>query len=86
MPYLDEVNCHMAASAADKGIPHAEVRLGGEGMSSDGAHPNDHGYGVIADRLRELGYEPLGLRRATHPAPSGRGRDLPRGASATAGG
>jgi lysophospholipase L1-like esterase len=23
-------------------------------------HPNDEGYRVIADRLRELGYKPLG--------------------------
>jgi lysophospholipase L1-like esterase len=34
--------------------------VGGEGMSSDGVHPNDEGYGVIAARLRELGYGPLG--------------------------
>ncbi len=57
-PYLDEVNCYIAASAADSGIPHAEVRLGVEGMSPDGVHPNDGGYGVIAARLRELGTSP----------------------------
>jgi lysophospholipase L1-like esterase len=28
-------------------------------MSSDGVHPNDAGYEVIADRLQELGYHPL---------------------------
>jgi lysophospholipase L1-like esterase len=28
-------------------------------MSSDGVHPNDAGYEVIAHRLRELGYDPL---------------------------
>jgi lysophospholipase L1-like esterase len=60
-PYLDEVNRHIAASAADNSIPYAEIHLGGEDMSSDGVHPNDRGYGVIAARLRELGYEPLGL-------------------------
>ena len=30
-------------------------------MSSDGVHPNDEGYGVIAKRLWELGYGPLDL-------------------------
>ncbi len=58
-PYLREVNRHIAATAADNGIPHAEVRLGEEGMSPDGVHPNDKGYEVIAERLRELGYDPL---------------------------
>ena len=61
-PYLAEVNRHIATSAAGKGIPHAEVRLGGEGMSPDGVHPNDEGYRVIAARLRGLGYEPIGPR------------------------
>jgi lysophospholipase L1-like esterase len=59
-PYLNEVNSHIAASATENGIPHAEIHLGGEGMSSDGVHPNNRGYAVIASRLRELGYEPLG--------------------------
>ena len=59
-PYLDEVNRHIAASASENGIPHAEVHLGREGMSSDGVHPNNEGYRVIAASLRELGYEPLG--------------------------
>jgi lysophospholipase L1-like esterase len=61
-PYLDEVNRHIAASAAENSIPRAEIHLGGEGMSSDGVHPNDEGYGVIAKRLREFGYERLGSR------------------------
>lgn len=59
-PYLAEVNRHIAASTVDNGIPDVEVRLGGEYMSQDGVHPNDEGYGLIADQLRELGYEPLG--------------------------
>ena len=59
-PYLADVNRHIAASAADNRIPYAEARLGGDGMSSDRVHPNGEGYRVIADRLRELGYEPLG--------------------------
>jgi lysophospholipase L1-like esterase len=58
-PYLREVNRHIATTAADNGIPHAEVNLGEEGMSPDGVHPNDKGYEVIAERLRELGYDPL---------------------------
>lgn len=61
-PYLAEVNRHIAASAGDNGIPYAEIRLGGEGMSRDGVHPNDEGYGKIADGLRGLGYEPLTFR------------------------
>lgn len=61
-PYLVEVNRHIAATAADESIPYAEVHLGGEDMSPDGVHPNDEGYRVIAVRLRELGYEPLGPR------------------------
>ncbi len=61
-PYLDEVNCHIVVSATDNGIPYAKARLDGEGMSPDGVHPNDEGYRVIADRLVELGYEPLGPR------------------------
>jgi len=52
----------LAASAGDNGIPHAEVRLGGGVMGPDGVHPNDEGYGLIAERLRGLGYEPLGPR------------------------
>ncbi len=61
-PYLSEVNRHIAASAGAEGIPHVEVRLDEEAMSPDGVHPNGHGYAVIADRLRELGYEPLSPR------------------------
>jgi len=61
-PYLFEVNRHIAASAADNGIPYVEVRPGGDGMSPDGVHPNDEGYRAIAGRLRELGYEPLSPR------------------------
>lgn len=41
-PYLREVKRYIAASAADEGIPHVEVRhLGAEAMSPDGVHPND---------------------------------------------
>lgn len=58
-PYLGKVRRHIASSAADGGIPSAEVRLGDEGMSKDGLHPNDKGYRMIANRLRDLGYEPL---------------------------
>jgi hypothetical protein len=61
-PYLAKVKRHIAVSAADNGIPYVEVRLGEDGMSPDGVHPNDEGYRVIAERLRELGYEPLAPR------------------------
>ncbi len=61
-PYVAEVNRRIAASAADEGVPHVAVPLGEEGMGTDGVHPNDEGYRVIADRLRGLGYGPLGPR------------------------
>ena len=58
-PHLDEVNRHIATTASDNGVPHAEVRLDRGYLSQDGVHPNDEGYEVIAGRLRELGYNPL---------------------------
>ncbi len=58
-PYLDEVNRHVATTAANNDIPYAQPHLGGEYLSPDGVHPNDDGYEVIADQLRELGYSPL---------------------------
>jgi lysophospholipase L1-like esterase len=58
-PYVSQVTRHLASSAAEGGIPYAEVRLSEEGMSQDGVHPNDKGYEMIAERLRRLGYEPL---------------------------
>lgn len=61
-PYLAEVNRHIAASSTDASIPYIEVHLGEDGLSTDRVHPNDEGYEVIANRLRELGYEPLGPR------------------------
>ena len=61
-PYVREATRHLASSASENGIPHVELRLGSAGMSADGLHPNDRGYGLIADRLAELGYEPLDPR------------------------
>ncbi|MBA2783374.1 MAG: SGNH/GDSL hydrolase family protein [Actinomycetota bacterium] len=58
-PYVNEVTSHIDSAAADGCIPYVEVRLGNEGMSADGLHPNDEGYRVIAHQLEELGYEPL---------------------------
>jgi lysophospholipase L1-like esterase len=58
-PYLDEVNRHVATTAANNNIPYAQPHLGKEYLSPDGLHPNDNGYEVIADQLRELGYGPL---------------------------
>jgi lysophospholipase L1-like esterase len=58
-PYLGRETRHIASAADDGGIPYVEVRLGDEGMSEDGLHPNDKGYRVIADRLGNLGHAPL---------------------------
>ena len=58
-PYIREVNRYIATTAADHDIPYAQPYLRREDMSPDGVHPNDRGYEVIADRLRELGYGPL---------------------------
>ena len=58
-PYLDEVNHHVATTAANNDIPYAQPYLGEEYLGPDGVHPNDNGYVIIADRLRELGYKPL---------------------------
>lgn len=58
-PYLDEVNRHIATTASDNGIPYVEVYLDQGYISPDGVHPNDEGYEVIAERLRELGYSPF---------------------------
>ena len=57
--YLDEVNRHIAVTASNNGIPCAEVHLDRGYISPDGVHPNDEGYEVIAERLRELGYSPF---------------------------
>jgi len=59
-PYVEEVNRHVATTAANNGIPYAQPYLGKEYISPDGVHPNDNGYEVIADQLRKLGYSPLG--------------------------
>jgi lysophospholipase L1-like esterase len=62
-PYVDEVYRHVATAAASRDIAHAQPYLGKESMNADGVHPNDDGYAVIADRLRGLGYAPLGSPR-----------------------
>jgi lysophospholipase L1-like esterase len=59
-PYANEANRHIATTATNNGIPYAEVHLDKEDISPDGVHPNDEGYEIIADQLRELGYSPLG--------------------------
>ncbi len=59
-PYLEKVNHHVATTAANNNIPYAQPYLGKEYLSPDGVHPNDNGYAIIADQLRELGYKPLG--------------------------
>jgi lysophospholipase L1-like esterase len=59
-PYVEEVNRHVATTAASNDIPYAQPYLGKEYLTPDGVHPNDDGYEVIADELRRLGYSPLG--------------------------
>jgi lysophospholipase L1-like esterase len=59
-PYVEEVNSHVATTAANNDVPYAQPYLGEEYISPDGVHPNDNGYEVIADQLRKLGYSPLG--------------------------
>src|SRR3712207_6799443 len=62
-PYVEEVNRHIATAAANHDIPYAQPYLDERFMSPDGVHPNDRGYEVIADQLRELGYGPLSSSR-----------------------
>ncbi len=62
-PYVDEVNRHIATTVAIHDIPYAQPYLDEKYMSSDGVHPNDQGYEVMADQLRELGYDPLSSSR-----------------------
>jgi lysophospholipase L1-like esterase len=69
--YLDQMNAHVAASAAAHFIPCAQVHAAFNGASgdedpiakgligSDGLHPTDAGHKLIADLLRGLGYAPL---------------------------
>jgi lysophospholipase L1-like esterase len=61
-PYLTRIILHVASAAAQGDIPYVEIHLGSAGISEDGLHPNDKGYGLIADRLAELGYAPLDAR------------------------
>jgi lysophospholipase L1-like esterase len=56
---VEEVNHHVATTAAKNNIPYAQQSLGKEYLSPDGVHLNDSGYEVIADQLRNLGYSPL---------------------------
>jgi len=59
-PYVEEVNRHVATTAANNDVPYAQPYLDKKYISPDGVHPNDNGYEVIADQLRKLGYSPLG--------------------------
>jgi lysophospholipase L1-like esterase len=58
-PYVEEVNNHIATTTADIDVPYVEVYLEKGHVNSDGVHPNDEGYQVIAEQLRELGCRPL---------------------------
>ncbi|MAF80805.1 hypothetical protein CL628_02210 [bacterium] len=77
MPYVQEVNAHIASTLTERGISYARVfsAYNGNGsrdpgdlgyISFDGFHPNDAGHEVIATLLRRLGY--AGLRPGT-PGP-----------------
>jgi lysophospholipase L1-like esterase len=69
--YLNEINAHIALSAANSGIPLAAVHTAFNGsngdedpvakgyIASDGLHPSDTGHQVIATLLRGLAYAPL---------------------------
>jgi lysophospholipase L1-like esterase len=58
-PYLGEVTSRIEKIASENGIPYIEAYLDRGHISQDGLHPNDEGYEVIAEQLRELGYNPL---------------------------
>ena len=62
-PYVSEVNHHIATTAASHDIPYAQPYLDQRHMSPDRVHPNDDGYEIIAEQLRELGYGPLSSPR-----------------------
>ena len=62
-PYVSEVNHHIATTAASHDIPYAQPYLDQRHMSPDGVHPNDDGYEIIAEQLRDLGYGPLSSPR-----------------------
>jgi lysophospholipase L1-like esterase len=67
--YLGQLNGHIHATAAARGIPVADVHLAYNGaagdedpvqkgyISFDGVHPNALGHTVIADEFRALGYD-----------------------------
>jgi lysophospholipase L1-like esterase len=61
--YLKRANHHITTTAAGSSIPYAAVSLGNGGLGPDGLHPDDSGYEAIAERLRQLGYAPLGPRK-----------------------
>jgi lysophospholipase L1-like esterase len=70
-PYLEAINGQIAAAAAARNIPFAQVYLSFNGpngdidpsnlglLSFDGLHPNTSGHRRIAELLRGLGYSPF---------------------------
>jgi len=70
-PYLDQMNAHIAQSAQANEVPMARVYeafngpngeddAGAKGyIANDQLHPDDDGYTVMAELLRDLGYGPL---------------------------
>lgn len=70
LPYLNQVNQHIASSLQSRNIPYARVyaAFNENGtidpsdrgyISFDGYHPNSTGHNVIASLLRQLGYLPF---------------------------
>ena len=72
-PYLDVINNQIAATAAARNIPFAQVYMAFNGpngdidpndlglLSFDDLHPNRRGHRLIAGLLRGLGYSPFEL-------------------------
>jgi lysophospholipase L1-like esterase len=54
-PYLKQANRHIAASAAENGIPYAKASLGDEDLGPDGLHPDNSGYQAITNQLQKPG-------------------------------
>ncbi len=57
--YAEAVQDHIVQSSAEYGIPVADGRpaLESRYIGPDGTHPNDKGVAILAELLRELGYE-----------------------------
>ncbi len=71
LPYLREVNDEIGRASDEAGIPMADVFAAFNGpdgrtdpgaaglLHTDGLHPSEEGHRLIAEALRELGYDPI---------------------------